>query len=320
SLSCLKKTLLKKENQLGVQASFDQFVNTGVISKYELSKIFQVLNFCDTCKIKDCLEFVVQNTDIEEVTTKNGKFKIETTGSIQLNTVKSISSIFDEMDYTNLYRDDDVLDSLMVIARPRRFVPANNVWLNYIEPIFLLSKIEENNRILSSSPPTNSTDSLGRRGLDPLDMFRHQQVSFGAYLNFWRLNLPQAKLSAEINVGAFWYQTQVSNQDVVPVENPASQNVSAIYFPFGGRVIFKPDGRWGAEISGYYIKQHSRSEEFRLLNKRGLGQFGFDGYLKTNETSRLFFRYRYTYEYENHDNSFPQIQLGYSMSILGNSN
>jgi hypothetical protein len=175
----------------------------------------------------------------------------------------------------------------------------------------LFSKLEENNRVLDSS--SFESDTL----ISPLKLYQYQLWSFGATLNVFKLSFPQVKFSWNVlNVGAYFFRTRVGTQaDSVNQSVPLNSS----YLLLNTNVMFRPDNRWGAGVGFDWIKTSLWDNEFKMSNKHALLQPYFDGYIKTSDNAKLFFRFRWIYEQYNRGSNFAQIQIGYSMNVFTSS-
>jgi hypothetical protein len=182
-----------------------------------------------------------------------------------------------------------------------------------IEPKLLFAKLEGNNKFAV----LNSEQSVTKH-TDPLSMYQHQLVSFGINFTTLKLSYPQSKLSWNLlDLGAFWYRSRVQQ-----ITDTATQNSVAInngYLSATSTLNFKPDSRWGANIGATYFKQKSFNNEYKFERKNaGLIQANFDAFIKTNDESKIFFRFRWIFDEHNPSKNFTQVQLGYTLNIFAN--
>ena len=193
----------------------------------------------------------------------------------------------------------------------RNFHSSYATFLNYIEPRLLFSKLEQNNRFI---------DSLGleRNEIDPVTLIQYQLVSFGMNANLLRFTFPHLKFTWNfLTVGGYWFRSRVgfssdSTRTSIPLNNS--------YLLLSSEVVFRPDSRWGATIGVNYIKPSIWNASYQLSNDHAVIQPYFDGFLKTNETDKLFFRFRWSFEHKQRESNFTQIQLGYSVNLFANGN
>lgn len=186
-----------------------------------------------------------------------------------------------------------------------------------LEPKLLISKLDENNRFLKLDSLSSSKYRLDENqvSVDPLELFRYQLASFGLNLNVLKINFPQLKFSVNVlDFGYYWYKTSIQLFD--DKEGSSTIPLNNQFFQFGSSLHFKPDSRWGANFGVNYIKQEIWNPSFSLNNDYGLLQSTFDAHLMTSDNAKLFFRFRWNYEYRNKGNNFTQFQLGYSVDLF----
>jgi hypothetical protein len=200
-------------------------------------------------------------------------------------------------------------DTLEVYVKTKRnsFTFFNT--LGGLEPRLLFSKLEENNRYV---PLSNISENKVR----PLQLYQYQLVSFGATLNVIRFSFPQLKVNwSAINVGYYWFRTRLEASPTVT--GPASIPINSNYISLGSHFAFRPDNRWGFGFGADYLRLSIFNPDYFLVNSKGLYQGCFDGFFKTNATSKLFFRFRWIAEAKDRNYNYNQIQLGYSINLFG---
>lgn len=183
-------------------------------------------------------------------------------------------------------------------------------YFGYIEPKFKFSKIEQNERNFTYSDSQISDSIIF---INPIDMYRYQKIALGIDLNVLKINFTNLKFSLLLNSGINWYKTGIKSgqaEDLV-------KNIDSFNYNFSGLVKFFPDGRWGASVGYEYQRNFVLNETVNYSVNPEILQYKFDGYMKTNATDKLFFRFRLSHQLGNIKNLFSQIQLGYSMDIFG---
>jgi hypothetical protein len=198
-----------------------------------------------------------------------------------------------------------------ILIRRRKFHSTYSTWFNYIEPRLLFSKLEDNNRFIDSGKVTGGE-------ISPLLLYQYQLISFGAKLQIYKLNFPQLKFQWDLlTVGGYWGRSRLAltSDSVGP-----SEALNSSYVELQTSFNFRPDSRWGASIGFSYLMPRIWNPKFDVANKKGLMQWQFDGHLRTTLDSKLFFRYRWTYQHKDRDLNFTQMQLGYSLFIFAGSN
>ncbi|MCC8408461.1 hypothetical protein LJ707_05930 [Mucilaginibacter sp. UR6-1] len=229
---------------------------------------------------------------------------------------------------TSLNRDANQPDQLKGAAKSEKsnsavdtvyiytneFKPGYYNFFASVEPRLLFSKLDGNNKfILLDQAQTDS------KRLNPLKNFQYQLVSFGATLNFLKFYYPQSKLTWNaIDVGTYWYHSRVQEIKDSTTNNSTPLNNGYVFV--SSLVTFRPDSRWGVNLGASYILQKTFNNDYKFDHNKGLLQANFDAFIKTNDDSKLFFRYRWIFDGHNFNNNFTQIQLGYSLNIFTGSN
>ncbi|SDG89800.1 hypothetical protein SAMN04487996_12515 [Dyadobacter soli] len=210
----------------------------------------------------------------------------------------------------NLQAYFDRTDSISGVyyIKTQNFSKVYSNFFGSLETKFRFSKIEDNQKNLSYTPDTSAGNP---DTLNPLNFYRYQKMSFGVDLNVIKINFTNLKFAINLNMGVNWYKTGLANQ-----ASEESRSVDGFTYTLSSGIRFFPDGRWGAGVGYDYLHNTLLGEDFTLAKNRGLFQYKFDGYLKTNATDKVFFRYRLTHQSGNRNNVFAQVQLGYSMDIF----
>ena len=213
--------------------------------------------------------------------------------------------------------DESKIVSDTITVREKKFRPVSYNIFGSIEPKLLFSKLEENTRYLHVN---NFTSTEVPDTINSIDLFRYQLVSFGTNLNIFKLSLPQYKITWSIpDFGVYWYRVRAIdtlNSNNGNLNKGVAVPINSVYLTLGSNMVFRPDGRWGVSLGFDYIWQNIMNAEFILNNKSGLIQYKFDGFLKTSENSKLFFRFRLTNEVKENNHNFTQLQLGYSLDVF----
>lgn len=175
------------------------------------------------------------------------------------------------------------------------------------EPRLLFSKLEESNRVLDSTMVSDGK-------LSSLRVYQHQLWSFGATIDLFELSFPQVKLNWKVlRFGAYYFRAGV-DVDSDSTENSDPLNNS--YLQFGTSVIFRPDSRWGAAMGFDIIRPTLWNSQYEYATGNMLLQPYFDGYLKTSDQAKLFFRFRWIWERHERENNFVQLPVGYTMNLF----
>lgn len=212
----------------------------------------------------------------------------------------------DKNDTTVKGKTETALEPIKIRNRPFRSPYVN--FAGSIEPRLLFSKLEENNRFIDSG-------KVVANKINPVQLYQYQLASFGFKMNLLKLSFPQLKLNINVlNAGIYWFRTRLSTS--TDTANKSSIPLNSHYILFGTSFVFSPDSRWGIVMGCDYIRPGIWSPDYSLTSNTGLLQPYFDGHLKTNDESKLFFRFRWTHERLNKDNNFTQIQLGYTLALF----
>ncbi len=80
----------------------------------------------------------------------------------------------------------------------------------------------------------------------------------------------------------------------------------------------KPESRYGVTFGWDRRKLNLLDNSFFITSKKGvlINTAWADAFLKTNDDSKLFFRYRFIFEDKVPNKNFTQIQLGYLMDLF----
>ncbi len=208
---------------------------------------------------------------------------------------------------------DSSKQTSQIEIRKDKFKPINFVWFNNVEFKLQFLKLEENNRILPYERLGVEDES---RKIRPIDLYKYQINAFGPTFDVFRVNYTQLKFSWNVlNLGINWFNVRVADTTAIAAE-AGSNYLNNFSFQPGTSFTFRPDGRWGVTIGVNYFQQSTWSKEYDLWNPHGLLQYHVNAHLKTNEHSRLFFRFRFTHEIKERYEGFTQIQAGYSVDLF----
>ncbi|MDB5024303.1 MAG: hypothetical protein JWP78_2058 [Mucilaginibacter sp.] len=203
--------------------------------------------------------------------------------------------------------------TLHITVRNRKLRPTYYGFFGSIEPRLLFSKLDGNNRYYLLDTPTFTSKKL-----NPLKNYQYQLASFGFNLNMAKVSFPDLKFSWNlIDAGVYWYRSRVQAAWDTVSKHSAPLNNGILNL--STHIDFHPAGNWGLGFAVGRIWQHIWNNDYKLPVQAGLWQAGFDGFLSTNDDSKLFFRFRWTGEAHHFNNNFTQIQLGYSMNIFTGS-
>lgn len=199
----------------------------------------------------------------------------------------------------------------------------NDGILTYIQPMFALTKIEENKRFLSINNAPNIQNSFI---INPIEILRYQQFNFGIDLNIYNVNFPDVKSKIFFDIHYDLGRTTLTFE-----ESETSNILTRLnYSTYGSTIYYQilPDSRFGFK-SGYDVRYQSvHAKEISLPDNKKVplinddlkwyGTYWFLGNFKTNPNSELFFRLRYHHRYQESESNFLEIQLGASFDIIRN--
>lgn len=193
----------------------------------------------------------------------------------------------------------------------------------YIQPMFSLTKIEENNKFL----PINEIPKIDESyTVNPIELLRYQQFNFGFDMNLGSFNIPNFKSKFFLDLHYDLGRTTLAFE-----ESETSNILTKLnYSTYGPTLYYQilPDSRFGFK-TGYDVRKQSvhankvslsSDQQVDLINDdlKWYGTYWFLGNFKTNPNSELFFRFRYHHRYKESESNLLQIQLGVSFDILRN--
>jgi hypothetical protein len=228
----------------------------------------------------------------------------------------------------NLVTDRSYIRNERKFTKPGKMI-AYGGFITFIEPRFTFSKIEDNNKFYiidsnSMNRDKSFVDSQNHFRLNPIEVLRHQQLSIGLLLNFYKWNLINKKTNFQLN----WYfgygrtpmadSFLVTNKTITLVQQRNETYVSTIQYGPTVLVEFKPDARWGVSIGAdlRWIKVKHPQFEIDPRFKDMFFTTWFDGHIKTNNSSKIFFRFRKNWIHQQSDYNFNQMQFGYEFDIF----
>lgn len=193
----------------------------------------------------------------------------------------------------------------------------------YFQPMFALTKIEENKRFLEINDVPNIENSFV---INPIEILRYQQFNFGIDLNIYNLNFPDVKSKV-----FFDFHYDLGRTTLAYQESETSNILTRLnYSTYGSTFYYQilPDSRFGIK-TGYDVRYQSvhanqvsipGNKQLPLINDelKWYGTYWFLGNFKTNPNSELFFRLRYHHRYQESESNFLEIQLGASFDIIRN--
>jgi hypothetical protein len=202
-------------------------------------------------------------------------------------------------------------------------------FFSYIEPLLTFSKIEKNNNsmVLGFGNIDSTKLATGQKGLlvDALNLHLYQKSSFDLNLNIWKVNFPELKSNIQINTNLGVLKTNIVDTILVTGVNTAIKGSEAtisvlntIRWGFTAIWEIKPESRYGASFGWDWRRVNPLNESFSIASEdlARVNTAWVDAFLKTNDNSKLFFRYRFIFNDKVPRKNFTQIQLGYLMDIF----
>jgi hypothetical protein len=200
---------------------------------------------------------------------------------------------------------------------------------SYIEPKFIFSKIEDNNRnLLFTQNDLHLPDlSMNQKvfNTNPIDLFQQQRFSFDMDLNALKFNLPGIKSNFRLNCTAG--VSQLNSVDTINVLNNTFENsilpnmntINNLKYGYMFMMEVKPEKRYGINVAYEWRKYDLLSDGYRFSGNNVLQTVLTEAFIKTNDESNstLFFRTRLSYNGKIERNvNFLQIQLGFLFDIF----
>jgi hypothetical protein len=201
--------------------------------------------------------------------------------------------------------------------------------LGYVEPKFVYSKIEYNNRDLIFNQGDLSAPSLAQNRkvfeTSPVNIFRHQRFSFDVDMNALKFNVPRLKSNFRLNFSAG--VNQLISSDTINVVNGIPES-SIIPFEnvinnwkYGYTIMMevKPERRFGIHFAYDWRRYNILNSDYIFgTTQNVLHTVCTESFLKTHEESNstVFFRTRLSFSSPIQDSNFLQIQIGCLFDIF----
>jgi hypothetical protein len=206
--------------------------------------------------------------------------------------------------------------SKKIIINPQNLT---NTFVNFFEPRFCWSKIENKQKSIPSIVQVNGSDTTFS---NTLENFRYSKFNFGTRVNFVRFDLPALKLSLFANTGAYIYQTAFSDtstatDSVGTILRTVNQfNGTSFSWENEVEVWFHPDPRYGLGVSSTYRYMNLLSDRFDSGNK-GLIGFQINGYYRPvpEMKNTMYFRAGIQLQANDFNQNFVQLQVGYCYNL-----
>ena len=220
----------------------------------------------------------------------------------------------------------------------------NSGWIQYVEPMVTISKIESNNRtlVLPSRDLFVNNQYFQERYSSTLDIRNYENLSVGLDFNIHTLDLPGAKSTFRFDMGFRYGRTQVVDTIRAVVDGTvdntdAFRDFGVNTFRWYPKIIweFLPEERYGFSVSNTWNFMYLYSPDIEqvgvphLYAQTGENQrpnrfntLSMEAYFNPsvdNPTGKLFFRYSFNHVPYRWNTNFHQAQVGYSFFLLGRS-
>jgi len=222
-------------------------------------------------------------------------------------------------------------------------------WLNYgffqfLEPYFLLSKLEDHNRHLQLFQRNDIINGSLFTSFyaNTLEVYRYQTFSAGFNMNILMIDVPPMKSSFYIDFGARYLLTVLRDSTVRLNNNSVIEKTGTVQDFYASSVfiypelrwLLEPDERYGLDLSfkfGYlwlWNDNVTQVNKMSLFTNTGIDNDNnwlftstFNAYVKPtkNLNSQIFARVVFNTAIDNLSNNFFQAQLGYSFYLIGKS-
>jgi len=212
-------------------------------------------------------------------------------------------------------------------------------FINFIEPKFIFSKLEDNNKYLPVTYDKIKSQETGKdstiKYVTTIDLLSHVNMSIGGKINLLVLDFPVLKSSLFFNMGGYYQLASIIDstatfKDSILTINDNKFNVGLMQSFWEAQWMIKTDARFSISLYYRLIYLNMLTEKFQLEqidNIRKTRDFEADRWLQSiqllasiklsdKSSGRLFFRGTLTYESNNMNNNYFQAQLGYSFNIL----
>ena len=212
-------------------------------------------------------------------------------------------------------------------------------FLNFIEPKFIFSKLEDNNKYLPVTYDKIKSQETGKdstiKYVTTIDLLSHVNMSIGGKINLLVLDFPVLKSSLFFNMGGYYQLASIIDstatfKDSILTINENKFNVGLMQSFWEAQWMIKTDARFSISLYYRLIYLNMLTEKFQLEqidNNQKTRDFEADRWLQSiqllasiklsdKSSGRLFFRGTLTYESSNMNNNYFQAQLGYSFNIL----
>ncbi|NML22837.1 hypothetical protein HHL16_18270 [Pseudoflavitalea sp. G-6-1-2] len=337
-LGKLREKLIPERVQSGNKISLRFVVKDSFSTEITVEKKFDYSNIC--FPLSELLEYAdVLEIDKEDYSPVNSVVNLSPKSPVVELKKEKRSKILTVKTFTDLVGvQGDQPNGLIQIEASRKF----NLWtarigskyfyygaLTYLEPRAVMSKIEQNKRDFILTAENIDQDELARSGkkkfnMRAIDLFKYQSFAFDVDLNLGKVNMPNVKSNIQVNMNAGILRTNVSdtldvlNGALVKAAAPIHKILNTFRWGFSLLYELKPDTRYGLVLGYDYRKYSLLSEDYFLIDSKNdvIHSIWADAHLKTNDNSKLFFRFKTSVATPAKKQNFVQIQLGYLLDIF----
>lgn len=193
-----------------------------------------------------------------------------------------------------------------------------------------LSKIEENNKYLplSEKDTIALSTSNGKKqfALNALELYRYKNTGIDFNLNLYKVNLASIMSNVQINGTVGIWRTgvvdslSIVNNAYTKISTRNERMITSTALNFNASYEFMPEDRYSFKVCLSQTWLNAQSPEI-VLNRnfrRQIRTLSFEGYLNLNSenTSRLFFRWKLNALASDTKINFNQVQLGYLVDVF----
>jgi hypothetical protein len=284
----------------------------------------------------------VLETDKEDYSPVNSVVNINPKSPVVELKKEKRSKIINVKTFTDLVGiQSDQPNGLIQIEASRKF----NLWtqrfgtkhyyvglFTYIEPKLTFSKIEKNNNTLVFTEANIDSYELTVNNKKvfkskAIDLLKFQSSSFDVDLNTVKYSFPNIKSNIQFNLGFGILRTTITdtllvvNSTAVKSSFPNDKVLNTFRWGFSFLYELKPDTRYGMSFGYDYRAYRLLSDDYYLTLSidNVVHSIWAVAFLKTNDDSKLFFRYKVSFVSPAAKQNFVQIQLGYLLDLFKSS-
>lgn len=189
----------------------------------------------------------------------------------------------------------------------------------YIQPIVVLSKLEEKDKYLEL---LHSQKDISNNTI--LDLYEYENFRAGTSFNMLYLDVNYAKTILSLNGGLYFGRVNFSDTLIDQSTNVNKHTINTMNLNANIRFDIVPKQEYGISFiwgASYYrpfsneLKQYVNPHNIRDENEWLQTSEILAYYRLKNTNSNVFFRYRFNSSLTNWNDNFSQVQLGYSFSI-----